>query len=366
MSKQYLPDLTLDELANELKPSFRAKQIYQWIYQQYGENFEQITTIPKQMRSELAERYTLDSVTIAHVAKSSDGSEKYLFRLHDGHTVEAVLLLMKDTQFDDDGNITKQAQYTICLSTQVGCKIGCTFCMTGKGGFVRDLSAGEIVAQVLLIKKAHNMAAEKALNLVYMGMGEPLDNLDAVAKAIKILSYDEGLCISPKRQTISTSGISSKIDKLGELDLGVHLAISLHAVDNETRDKLIPMNKAFPIESIIDAVKRFPYDTRKRVMFEYLMIKDLNDSVDDAKKLIKLLEGIKAKVNLIYFNPHEGSDFGRPSRNKMIAFQDYLSARGITCTIRDSRGIDIDAACGQLRERVKQSDLAGSDWQCSM
>lgn len=355
MIKKYLLDYTLDELANEIKPSFRAKQIYQWIYQQYGENFDEISTIPKDMRKTLAENYTIDQVTTAHIAKSSDGSEKYLFRLHDGHTIEAVLLLMKDTQFDEDGNITRQAQYTICLSTQVGCKIGCTFCMTGKGGFVRNLSAGEIVAQVLLIKKAHNMPAEKALNLVYMGMGEPLDNLENVAKAIKILGYDEGLCISPKRQTISTSGISSKIDQLGKLDLGVHLAISLHAVDNATRDKLIPMNKAFPIESIISAVKRFPYDTRKRVMFEYLMIKDLNDSIDDAKKLIRLLDGIKAKVNLIYFNPHEGSEFERPSKNKMVSFQDYLSSRGITCTIRDSRGIDIDAACGQLRERMKDS-----------
>lgn len=352
MSKKYLLDLTLDELAEEIKPAFRAKQIYQWIYQQYGENFDEISTIPKTMRSDLAEKYSLDLMSVVHSAKSSDGSEKYLFRLHDGHTIEAVLLLMKDTQFDDEGFITKQAQYTICLSTQVGCKIGCTFCMTGKGGFVRNLSAGEIVAQVLYIKKAHKMPAEKALNLVYMGMGEPLDNLDAVAKAIKILGYDEGLCISPKRQTISTSGISSKIDMLGKLDLGVHLAISLHAVDNATRDRLIPMNKAFPIESIIAAVKRFPYDTRKRVMFEYLMIKDLNDQIDDAKKLIKLLEGIKAKVNLIYFNPHEGSDFERPSRNRMVAFQDYLSARGVACTIRDSRGIDIDAACGQLRERM--------------
>lgn len=354
MDKKFILDLTLDELASEVNLAFRAKQIYQWIYQQYGDDFNQISTIPKTMRSELLDRYRLDTLTTVHIAKSKDGSEKYLFRLHDGHTIETVLLLMKDKQIDEQGKTIKQASYTICLSTQVGCKVGCTFCVTGKSGFVRNLSAGEIVAQVLAIKKAHNMPAEKRLNLVYMGMGEPLDNLDEVTKAIKILTYDEGLCIAPKRQTISTSGISTKIDKLGKLDLGVHLAISLHAVDNAVREKLIPMNKAFPIESIIDAVKRFPYDTRKRVMFEYLMIKDLNDSTNDAKKLVKLLDGIKAKVNLIYFNPYEGSPFKRPQKAQMVLFQDYLSHRGITCTIRDSRGIDIDAACGQLRERMKQ------------
>ena len=355
MSRRFFLDLTLEALSAEIQPAYRAKQLYQWVYQQYGTDFNEISTLPKTLRAELTEKFSLDDVTIAHKATSSDGSEKYLFRLKDGHTVEAVLLLMREAQTDDEGHPLKQAQYTVCLSTQVGCKVGCAFCMTAKGGFVRNLSPGEIVAQVLLIKRDHKMAAEKALNLVYMGMGEPLDNLENVAKAIKIFSTEAGLSLSPKRQTLSTSGISPKIDKLGEMDLGVHLAISLHAVDNVTREKLIPMNKAFPIESVIAAVKRFPYDTRKRVMFEYLMIKGVNDSIEAAKTLVKLLSGIKAKVNLIYFNPHEGSDFERPARSSMEGFQRYLMDRGIVCTIRESRGIDIDAACGQLRERYKEN-----------
>jgi len=189
-------------------------------------------------------------------------------------------------------------------------------------------------------------------------MGEPLDNLDNLAKAITILKDEEGLSISGKRQTVSTSGISTKIDKLGQLDLGVHIAISLHAVDDELRTELIPMNKAYNIASIIEAVKRFPIDTRKRVMFEYLVIKGKNDDIASAKKLIKLLSGIKAKVNLIYFNPYPGSDYARPSREDMVAFADYCIEHGLLCTIRDSKGIDISAACGQLKEKT-QEELKG-------
>jgi 23S rRNA (adenine2503-C2)-methyltransferase len=187
-----------------------------------------------------------------------------------------------------------------------------------------------------------------------MGMGEPLDNLDNLAKAIQIFKDEEGLAISAKRQTVSTSGLSSKIDKLGEMNLGVHIAISLHAVDDELRSELIPMNKAYNIASIIEAVKRFPIDMRKRVMFEYLVIKDKNDDLASAKKLVKLLHGIKAKVNLIFFNPYPGSDYQRPGRSDMVAFQEYLVNHGLLCTIRDSKGIDISAACGQLKEKTEK------------
>ena len=186
-----------------------------------------------------------------------------------------------------------------------------------------------------------------------MGMGEPLDNLANVAKAVQILKENDGLAIAPRRQTISTSGLATQIKKLGEMDLGVLLAISLHAVSDELRVKLMPINKAYNIASVMDAVRNFPIDMRKRVMFEYLVIDGLNDSVSDAKTLVKLLHGIKAKVNLIYFNPHESSLFGRPKTENMIKFQDYLSAHGVTCTIRQSKGLDISAACGQLKERSK-------------
>jgi 23S rRNA (adenine2503-C2)-methyltransferase len=235
--------------------------------------------------------------------------------------------------------------------------VGCSFCLTAKGGFTRDLTAGEIVAQVLAVKKDNNLAAHRRLNIVYMGMGEPLDNLDNLAKAIRILKDEEGMSISGKRQTVSTSGISSKIDKLGQMDLGVHIAISLHAVDDELRTELIPMNKAYNIASIIEAVKRFPIDTRKRVMFEYLVIKNRNDDLGSAKKLVKLLSGIKAKVNLIFFNPYPGSDYERPEREDMVKFQEYLIKHGLLCTIRDSKGIDISAACGQLKEKTASEAL---------
>ena len=319
MSKPSLYDFTLKELQEQIKPSFRAKQIYGWIYHQFVESFSEMKNIPK--------------------------------------TLEAVWLKMKEEQLDEEGALTQEAKYTICVSTQVGCKVGCAFCLTAKGGFTRDLTAGEIVGQVVTLKKDNDHKHNRKINIVYMGMGEPLDNLENLAHAIQVFQENDGLAISGKRQTVSTSGLSSKIDKLGAMDLGVHIAISLHAVDDELRTELIPMNKANNIQSIIDAVKRFPIDTRKRVMFEYLVIKNKNDDIASAKKLIKLLSGIKAKVNLIYFNPYPGSTYDRPKKEDMVAFQEYLVKHGLLCTIRDSKGIDISAACGQLKEKENKKDF---------
>ncbi len=347
----YIYDFTIAELSAMVSPSYRATQIFQWLYQKYEDDFEKFSNLSKDMRAELAERFSTKDVKIKAIQESSDGSKKYLLEAKDGHTFEAVFLKMKDAEYDEDGEKIEGEKYTVCVSSQIGCKVGCVFCLTAKGGFVRNLTPGEIVYQVLAIKKDNNLDAMKRVNIVFMGMGEPLDNLDNVVKAIDIFTCNEGFAISPKRQTISTSGISPKIDRLGAMDLGVMLAISLHAVDDTTRESLIPMNKAFNIQSVIDAVKRFPIDTRKRVMFEYLVIDGVNDSLESAKKLVKLLNGIKAKVNLIYFNPHEGSPFLRPSYQKMVAFQDYLCAKGLLCTIRASKGLDISAACGQLREQ---------------
>lgn len=349
--KEFLLDLTKKELAERMDKAFRAKQIFSAVYQQYVSDFSSISTLSKKQREELNDAFNIHPTTILKKEVSVDGSEKYLFQLHDGHTVEAVLLKMREEETDESGKTKRQAQYTVCLSSQVGCKVGCSFCLTAKGGFVRNLSAGEIVDQLLQIKIDHGFPMEKRLNIVYMGMGEPLDNLDNVAKAIEIFCDEDGLAISPRRQTISTSGISSKIKKLGDLDLDIQLAISLHAVDNDLREELIPMNKAYPIESIIDAVKNFPMRHRRSILFEYLVIKDVNDDERSAKKLVKLLSGIKAKVNLIYFNPFEGIPYQRPSEKSMIAFQDYLIKRGILATIRQSKGLDISAACGQLREK---------------
>ncbi|MBD3841181.1 MAG: 23S rRNA (adenine(2503)-C(2))-methyltransferase RlmN [Campylobacterales bacterium] len=346
-------DYRLDELKNVIKPSFRAKQIYNWLYKNYATSYQEMKNIPKDLQQQLQQDFPIDICKIVRVEQSSDGTKKYLFQYHDGHTAEAVLLLMKDKTIDEDGNITKSEKYTFCISSQVGCKVGCSFCLTARGGFVRDLSAAEIVTQVLYLKKENNIPQNKSVNLVYMGMGEPLDNFDNLTKAISIISDLDGLAISTRRQTISTSGISTKIEKLGKLDMGVQLAISLHAVDDDLRSELIPMNKAYNIKSIIDAVKKFPVDARKKVMFEYLVIKDKNDDIQSADKLIKLLNGINAKVNLIYFNPFPGSSYERPSRKSMIGFQEYLLSKGVLCTIRESKGIDISAACGQLKEKVE-------------
>ncbi len=308
--------------------------------------------IPNDLKIELNKNFPINIGNIVRREKSTDGSIKYLFEYKGGHTVEAVLLLMREEEKDSTGNIIKGAKYTFCVSSQVGCKVGCTFCLTAKGGFTRDLTVGEIVAQISYLKKENEIAQNKSVNIVYMGMGEPLDNFENLVKAIRIISDDNGLAINTRRQTISTSGISSKIVKLANLDLGVQLAISLHAVDDELRSELIPMNKAYNIQSIIDSVKGFPIDTRKKVMFEYLVIKDKNDDIASANKLIKILSGIQAKVNLIYFNPYPGTTYERPSRNSMIKFQEQLIKKGLMCTIRESKGLDISAACGQLKEQT--------------
>ncbi|MBF0916846.1 MAG: 23S rRNA (adenine(2503)-C(2))-methyltransferase RlmN [Campylobacter sp.] len=346
-----LLDLSIEELKELVSPSFRATQIYEWVYKKNATEFSQMLNLPKDMRHDLAEKFYLDPLKCVKFEQSSDGSIKYLFELKDGLKIESVLLPMKEEVSDEDGKVSRHARYTVCVSSQVGCKMGCAFCLTAKGGLVRNLTAGEIVGQILWIKRENNIPYERRINVVYMGMGEPLDNLANVSKAIKILALNEGLAISPRRQTVSTSGLGSQIKKLGEMDLGVLLAISLHAVTNELRSRLMPINKAYNIEAVMDAVRGFPIDMRKRVMFEYLVIKDLNDSVSDAKKLVKLLHGIKAKVNLIYFNPHEGSEFGRPELASMLKLQEYLRDHGVTCTIRQSKGLDISAACGQLKQR---------------
>ncbi|MFK5975660.1 MAG: 23S rRNA (adenine(2503)-C(2))-methyltransferase RlmN [Sulfurovum sp.] len=349
--KKILQDNTKEELSQLIKPSFRANQIYQWIYHKYATSFTDMKNLPQKMRDKLEEEYTISPLKTIMVQDSKDGSRKYLFELYDGHTIEAVLLLMRGKEYHDDGSVKHQKRYTVCISSQVGCKVGCAFCLTAKGGFIRNLSAGEITEQLRMIKKDNSIDANRRVNIVYMGMGEPLDNFDNVVKSVNIFADCDGMAIATHRQTISTSGLSSKIEKLGKLELGINLAISLHAVDDVLREKLMPINRAYNIASIIKAVKDFPINERKRVMFEYLVIKDVNDDISSAKKLLSLLNGIKAKVNLIYFNPYGGTEFKRPEPKDMKAFQEYLTSRGLHCTIRESKGLDISAACGQLREQ---------------
>lgn len=348
----------LNELKSILSPAFRAKQIYHWLYHRYENDAMRMDNISKTMQNYIREHFALSQIYPIRVEHSIDGSKKYLFETYDGHCFESVLIQMRDKKLGHKGEVVESEKWTMCLSSQIGCKVGCAFCFTAKGGFVRNLHASEIVEQVVIMKKDNQMAPHKRVNIVYMGMGEPLDNIENVTRAIEILSESEGLSISARRQTISTSGIAPKIKQLGKLNLGVQLAISLHAVDDKLRSQLIPMNKAYNISDILTEVRAFPIDTRKKVMFEYLMIKGVNDDLKSAKKLLQLLNGIKAKVNLILFNPHEGSTFKRPEINDVKAFADFLIKRGLLCTIRESRGIDISAACGQLREKVKAENVS--------
>lgn len=352
-----LLDYSLSELEGLLtsefgEKKFRAKQIYEWVFKKGAKDFGAMSNLSAALKERLKGEFYIDSVEQVMCEQSVDGSKKYLFELKDGKRIESVLLPMKEELSDENGELKRHARYTICVSSQVGCKMGCAFCLTAKGGFVRNLSAGEIVGQILYIKRANEIPYERRVNVVYMGMGEPLDNLANVSKAVSLLKHNDALAISPRRQTISTSGLASQIKKLGELDLGVLLAISLHAVNDELRGRLMPVNKAYNIADVMQAVREFPIDLRKRVMFEYLLLGGVNDHKSDAKTLVKLLNGIKAKVNLILFNPHEGSEFKRPSMQDAEHFRDFLRAKGVTCTIRESKGLDISAACGQLRERA--------------
>jgi len=347
---QFIYDISREDLIQRYEKSFRAKQIYDWLYKKYIISFDDMKNLPIDIREDLKNNFTINDMQIVKKESSKDGSTKYLFKLYDGHTIETVLLRMKEAYIDDDGrNISDR--YTICISSQVGCKIGCKFCFTTKGGFIRNLSVGEIVNQIVALKRDINIPSEQSVNVVFMGMGEPLDNFDNVVKSIQILTDNMGLDLAAKRLTISTSGIAPKILKLGEKDMGINIALSLHAVDDDMRTKLMPINKAYNIQSVLDAIKQIPINIRKRVMFEYLVIKDLNDDILSAKKLLKLLDGMRAKVNLILFNPHEGSEFGRPDEQKVKEFRNYLVNKGLVCTIRASKGLDISAACGQLREK---------------
>ena len=346
--------LTLDELQDSLAQKFRAKQIFHWIYSHYAHNARDMKNLPSTLRDEISQRFecndSLHSISIAKIEESSDGTRKYLFRTKDNHSFESVFIKMREKIMKNE-RVIKSEKYTFCLSSQIGCQVGCVFCSTAKGGFVRNLSVNEIVEQVVFLKRDNGLDGNKSINIVFMGMGEPLLNLSNVSKAIKILSCTEGLSIAPRRQTISTSGIAPQIENLGKLDLGVQIALSLHAVNDELRTRLIPMNRVYNIEKILESLRNFPLKNRRRILFEYLVIKDVNDSIKDAKSLVRLLHEFKAKVNLIPFNPHEESEFERPSMESLKHFSDYLYQRGILATIRESKGIDISAACGQLRQK---------------
>ncbi len=322
--------------------AYRAAQVFRWIYQRQADSFEMMSDLSKEFRSLLSQEFSIDRLEKADIQISQDGSKKYLFKLTDGNHIESVLIPEKD-------------HYTLCISTQVGCAQDCRFCMTGAGGFVRNLSSGEIIAQVRDIVNDIGEDDMRLSNLVFMGMGEPLANYKNLIESLAIINDgDCGLKFSGRRTTVSTAGLVPKISDLGK-DSIVNLAISLNAADNKTRDMLMPINRKYPIETLTDACKNFPLPTRRRITFEYILIKDVNDSVKDAKQLVKLLRGIKAKINLIPFNTHEGSEFKRSDESAIDRFQDILYQSGYTVMIRHSKGQDISAACGQLRWSARKA-----------
>ena len=319
-------------------PRYRGRQLAQWIYLKGVADPEAMSDLPRAFRAALAGQAAVELPEVERRTPSQDGSQKLVLRYPDGARVQAVLM--------PDGD-----RLTLCVSTQVGCGFGCAFCFTGTMGLERNLSAGEIVAQVL-VARAGLAPGERITHIVYMGMGEPLANYAATVKSLRLLTDPHAFGFSPRRVTVSTVGLVSGIERLARENLRVNLAVSLHATSNEIRDRIMPVNRGFAIEELLAACRRFPLPFRQRMTFEYVLLDGVNDAVEDARRLVRLLKGIRAKINLIPFNDWEGSGFARPPLPRILAFQAVLLEHGITATIRWSKGEDIGAACGQLREEV--------------
>jgi 23S rRNA (adenine2503-C2)-methyltransferase len=330
----------LEELAVEMGESrYRGRQLATWMYRKGIFDLERMSDLPRELREQLVERAFIALPEIERVTPSTDGSRKLVFKLDDGGRVSAVLMP------DDD-------RMTLCLSTQVGCGYECAFCLTGTMGLDRNLTEGEILGQ-LLAANALISGEARVTHIVFMGMGEPLANLKSVVRAIRIMIDPRlGLGYSPRRITVSTVGLVAGIDRLAKEDLKINLAISLHAATDEVRSRLMPVNRSFDLEALMAAVRRYPLAPRQRVFFEYVLLDGVNDGDEDARRLVKLLRGVRAKVNLIPFNDWPGAPFARPPLPRILAFQSLLLASGITTTVRWSKGEDIGAACGQLREAV--------------
>ena len=349
MSSTNLLDLLPSEveaLAESVgEPRYRGRQIAVWLFKKGVADFEAMTDLSKGFRQRLAERAFIGLPEVESVVPSRDGSQKFVLRLDDGRRVQSVLMP------DDD-------RLTLCLSTQVGCGFACAFCFTGTMGLDRNLTTAEIVGQLAAARRT--LPPEKRVtHLVFMGMGEPLANYAATAKAIRILIDPDGFGYSPRRVTVSTVGLVIGIQQLARENLGVNLAISLHATTNESRSRLMPVNRGWSLEDLLAACRRFPLPVRRRMTFEYVLLNRVNDSTEEAARLARLLKGIRAKVNLIPFNPWEGSGFSRPPLPRILAFQKILLDHGITATIRWSKGDDIGAACGQLSSKGGAHPLAG-------
>ncbi len=324
-------------LAND-QSKFRAKQVYNWVYLKSVSTYDEMSDLPMQTRELLKEKTTLCSISIKDKQISKDGTMKFLFELKDGNFAEAVLM-----RFDNRANLTA------CISTQVGCPMGCEFCATAKLGFKRNLDVDEIIQQIFLIQADTGL---KVTNIVYMGQGEPLLNFDNLIGSIKI--FREQFQIGARRITVSTCGVIPQINKLADLDFQSTLAISLHAGDQETRAKIMPVAKKYGFEELLSCLKKYTEKTGRRVTVEYVLIKDVNDGLEDAKNLAYAISKLKSNVNLIVYNQNEKSNFKKPSKENVMKFKYILEASGKKVTVRLERGADIDAACGQLASKAKK------------
>lgn len=337
MAKVDFKNLDLEETKLWVKErgleAYRAEQIRRWVFRHQAQSFQSMTTLSKELRKFLDTHAVISQLALVKTEESVDGTEKFLFELDDGNRIESVLIPERD-------------HVTACISSQVGCAMGCRFCLTARQGLSRNLRSSEIVNQVIHFRQLMGQP-QKLTNIVLMGMGEPLANYRAVTRAIRNIISSDGLNFSRRRVTLSTCGLVPEIQRLGE-ELPINLAVSLNAADDDTRNRLMPINKRYPLKQLIGALMAFPLQKGRRITIEYILIKDMNDRLSDAANLARLLSRLKAKVNLIPFNPFEGGGFEAPHEETIRAFQDELIRANYTAIIRQSKGRDISAACGQL------------------
>ncbi|WP_374049554.1 23S rRNA (adenine(2503)-C(2))-methyltransferase RlmN [Neobacillus sp. OS1-2] len=347
MKKKSIYSLELHELKDWLSENgekpFRAEQIFDWLYKKRIISFEDMSNLAKGLRDKLSSQFQITTLDTAIQQTSSDGTIKFLFELHDGYSIETVLMR------HDYGN-------SVCVTTQVGCRIGCTFCASTLGGLKRHLEAGEIVAQVVKVQQALDETNERVDSVVIMGIGEPFDNYDNMLSFLKIINHDKALNIGARHITVSTSGIVPKIYQFADENTQINFAISLHAPNTELRSRLMPINKAYKLDDLMKAVRYYIDKTGRRISFEYGLFGGVNDSTDHAEELADLLKGIKCHVNLIPVNYVPERDYVRTPKDKIFAFEKTLKKRGVNVTIRREHGHDIDAACGQLRAKERKEE----------
>jgi 23S rRNA (adenine2503-C2)-methyltransferase len=342
-----IKSLQLDELQSLAQPSYRARQITDWLYKKRVNSFAEMTDLPQVLRTKLADDFSFEKIEIVRILGSTDTTRKFLFRLSDGNLIESVVIPASPALYGSPSD-----RRTICVSTQVGCAYGCRFCASGLDGWKRNLRPNEIVNQIMAVEKE---GGERIDNIVFMGMGEPLANYDNVIRAIEIINAPWGIGIGARHITISTSGLVPEIRKLAEQPLQIRLAVSLHAASDEVRSRIMPVNRKYNLSTLLEACRYFTSRKKQRITFEYILIAEVNDSDEQARKLAKQAHAVDAKINLIPYNNVEGLDWARPSPNRQKRFLAILRAAGGRATLRREKGDDIAAACGQLRLQTERA-----------